>query len=220
LIAIVIRLDFIKWTLSSFQPLQKPKQNLQDAENDYRSSKSSFQVPAGRQALQSASTKFDANIRNLYEQEADHPAEVVTRQKSVKDERLSLEGSAKTESGILGSGQSLPNSLLAVMGPAFDFNFGRFRVYANSQAARTVRALNSRALARGSSIMFGAGEYQPQKEEGRRIITHELAHVVQQQHSQPQLMFQKKVNSSAPFYQEAIDELAKAKGGWTQAANL
>jgi hypothetical protein len=43
-----------------------------------------------------------------------------------------------------------------------------------------VRNLNARAFTAGSNIFFGEGQYQPHTAQGRRLLAHELAHVVQQ----------------------------------------
>jgi hypothetical protein len=54
------------------------------------------------------------------------------------------------------------------------------RVHHNAGAAGLARSVNARAFTVGRDIVFGAGEYQPQSSPGRRLLAHELAHVVQQ----------------------------------------
>jgi hypothetical protein len=60
------------------------------------------------------------------------------------------------------------------------FDFGKVRVHAGAQAAESARALNARAYTVGRDIMFGSGQYEPNSAEGRRVLAHELVHVVQQ----------------------------------------
>jgi hypothetical protein len=48
---------------------------------------------------------------------------------------------------------------------------------------RAATALNARAFTVGRHIGFAAGEYAPGTGDGRRLIAHELAHVVQQHHA-------------------------------------
>ena len=45
--------------------------------------------------------------------------------------------------------------------------------------------MHARAYTTGSGIVFGADEYHPDREDGRRLIAHELAHVAQQDRAQP-----------------------------------
>ena len=48
------------------------------------------------------------------------------------------------------------------------------------QASAKVPALGAKALACGSVIVFAPGRYAPGSTEGRRLLGHELTHVVQQ----------------------------------------
>jgi outer membrane protein OmpA-like peptidoglycan-associated protein len=53
-------------------------------------------------------------------------------------------------------------------------------VHTGGEAAGNASALHARAFTSGRDIVFGEGEYAPGSSEGRRLIAHELAHVVQQ----------------------------------------
>jgi hypothetical protein len=59
-------------------------------------------------------------------------------------------------------------------------DLSRVRVHADAHAAEAARALNARAFAVGPDVVFGAGEYRPQSSAGRRLLTHELAHMTPQ----------------------------------------
>jgi Domain of unknown function (DUF4157) len=52
------------------------------------------------------------------------------------------------------------------------------RVHDDVAAAASARALGARAFALGGDIFFGAGEYRLGTHEGRRLLAHEVAHVV------------------------------------------
>jgi hypothetical protein len=56
-------------------------------------------------------------------------------------------------------------------------DFGQVRVHADSEAATSA---NARAFAVGSDLVFAPGQYDPATVSGRRLLAHELAHVVQQ----------------------------------------
>lgn len=62
----------------------------------------------------------------------------------------------------------------------FGWDFGGVRVHSDRAAAASAGSLSSRAYTLGGNITFGAEEYRPRTREGRRLIAHELAHVVQQ----------------------------------------
>ncbi len=58
------------------------------------------------------------------------------------------------------------------------------RLHSDGQAAESARAVNARAYTVGRDVVFGAGEYAPGSGEGRRLMAHELVHVVQQYNSE------------------------------------
>ncbi|WP_273652326.1 DUF4157 domain-containing protein [Cellulomonas fimi] len=59
-------------------------------------------------------------------------------------------------------------------------DFSAVRVHADDRAAATARELHARAFTVGTDVGFAAGAYRPSTPQGRRLIAHELAHVVQQ----------------------------------------
>ncbi|MEX2261842.1 MAG: DUF4157 domain-containing protein [Bryobacteraceae bacterium] len=77
-------------------------------------------------------------------------------------------------------GQPLSEPLRAFLEPRFHHSFSDVRVHAGPEAAGLARDANARAFTVGKHIVFGAGEYRPEVEQGRRLIAHELTHVLQQ----------------------------------------
>ena len=59
-------------------------------------------------------------------------------------------------------------------------DFSRVRVHHESAAADSARRLHANAFAVGEHVVFASGRYQPHTPPGRRLLAHELAHVVQQ----------------------------------------
>jgi hypothetical protein len=81
---------------------------------------------------------------------------------------------------VQGSSEPLPESERAFFEPRFGFDFSQVRVHTDAQAAKSARELNARAYTVGRDVVFGPGQYEPQTTAGRRLMAHELAHVVQQ----------------------------------------
>ena len=77
-------------------------------------------------------------------------------------------------------GKPLDEATRAVFEPRLGHDFSRVRVHADGEAAKSARRLGARAYTVGHKIVFGAGRFAPEAHEGRRLIAHELAHVVQQ----------------------------------------
>jgi hypothetical protein len=62
----------------------------------------------------------------------------------------------------------------------FGYDFSAVRVYADPRASELAALIGARALTVGSRIVFGESAHRPGTEEGRSLLRHELAHVVQQ----------------------------------------
>ena len=84
--------------------------------------------------------------------------------------------------GVLGSaGQSLDAGARALMETRLGHDFSHVRVHTGAQAAQSARAVNALAYTVGQQIVFDVNQYQPSTSAGRRLLAHELTHVVQQQ---------------------------------------
>jgi hypothetical protein len=77
-------------------------------------------------------------------------------------------------------GQPLDQSTRNFFESRMGHDFRGVRVHTSSDAARSASAIAARAYTVNSNIVFGAGEYAPQTESGRRLLSHELTHVMQQ----------------------------------------
>jgi hypothetical protein len=77
-------------------------------------------------------------------------------------------------------GRPLDPVLRASLEPRFGHDFGQVRVHTGAMASESARAVRARAYTVGADIVFGDGQYVPTTAEGRRLVAHELAHVVQQ----------------------------------------
>src|SRR5215813_7160325 len=77
-------------------------------------------------------------------------------------------------------GQPLDASTRAFMEPRFGHDFSRVRVHASSAGEESAKQINAHAYTLGSNIVFGSGQYAPGTTDGRRLLAHELTHVVQQ----------------------------------------
>lgn len=91
----------------------------------------------------------------------------------------------RADRAVRRDGAPLPDGARADFEQRFGYDFSRIRIYADGEAATAARAIGARAYTIGSHIAFGAGELAPGTEDGRRLLAHELAHVVQQGAREP-----------------------------------
>jgi hypothetical protein len=73
-------------------------------------------------------------------------------------------------------------------------DFSGVRIHADSKAAESANALNAVAYTVGSHIVFGAGRFEPGTFDGRRLLAHELTHVMQQSRDVHEKHVQRLVN--------------------------
>lgn len=92
--------------------------------------------------------------------------------------------SPKIENATRDGGQPLDAPTQRYFEGAFGHRFGDVRVHTGERAETAARAVDAAAFTSGSHIVFGSpGRYAPGSSEGRRLLAHELAHVVQQRHA-------------------------------------
>ena len=77
-------------------------------------------------------------------------------------------------------GQSLDSATRAYMEPRFGHDFSQVRVHTDAPAAVSAKELHARAYTVGSHVAFAGNQFSPATTEGRKLLAHELTHVVQQ----------------------------------------
>lgn len=83
------------------------------------------------------------------------------------------------------SGRGLPGSVRAEFEGRLGHDFGGVRIHTDSRADALARDLDAVAFTVGQDVFFRAGAYQPSTVGGKRLLAHELTHVVQQGESEP-----------------------------------
>ena len=110
-----------------------------------------------------------------------------------------------------GSGQRLSDSTKNFMESRFGANFSDVRIHRGKKAASMSNEMNARAFTVGRDIYFNSGQYAPRTSEGKRLLAHELTHVLQQDAnrrsaSEPRIMAKKKKKKKKP---RVIDKTKK-----------
>lgn len=93
---------------------------------------------------------------------------------------ITLDGEAGIQS-LRGGGQPMSESERAFFEPRFGHDFSKVRIHSAARAVAFAQEAGAKAFTVGSDVVFGAGQYSPGTREGRRLMAHELTHVVQQQ---------------------------------------
>jgi hypothetical protein len=115
----------------------------------------------------------------------------------VADEVLRMPASDGIEADAQSTGavRPLSESVRAHFESRFGYDFSGVRIHADSRAAAAAASIGAKAFTSGRDVVFAAGRYAPGTDEGRRILAHELTHVVQQNRTLPRLPMQGAVNN-------------------------
>jgi hypothetical protein len=152
----------------------------------------------GKKTLQ---TKLRVNEPgDVYEQEADRiadqvmaaPAHSTVSGVPPRIQRFSAQSNgrmdaapASVDQALASPGRPLEPALRQDMEPRFGHDFSRVRVHSGAAAEQSAQGVNAKAYTMGRNIVFGTGGFAPSTHEGRRLLAHELTHVVQQSEANP-----------------------------------
>lgn len=162
-------------------------------------------------------------IDDVYEKEADSMAEKVVKNSEPgqvhqslmnsdiqrkcatceEEESIQRKASGKNTEhtnapGIVGqalqsSGQPLDKGTKGFMEERFGYDFSNVKIHTDTVAAKSAQSINALAYTSGNSIVFNEGQYSPGSEQGKKLLAHELTHVVQQNTSIHRKQIQRRV---------------------------
>jgi hypothetical protein len=110
--------------------------------------------------------------------------------------------SAKIE-GKSGKGNLLPRKTMTEMSRAFHADFSNVNIHTDSEAVGMNRELQAQAFTHRNDIYFNAGKFNPDSADGKRLLAHELTHVLQQGYAGSDSV----QRSSTPEIQTACEDL-------------
>jgi hypothetical protein len=130
-----------------------------------------------------------------YEQEADRIADQVLARPahpttggapahiqrfSAQPARQAAASPVSVDQVLASSGRPLEPALRQDMERRFGYDFSRVRVHTGAVAEQSAGEVNAHAYTVGHNLVFAAGRFAPGTHDGRRLLAHELTHVVQQ----------------------------------------
>jgi hypothetical protein len=154
-----------------------------------------------QQLLHAGTSALEISVSHpgdFIEQEADRAAERAMRpavegrdRSESHPQRLTLTGQSDTGTPenvapVIGhavphsSGEALNEETRAWAEPHFGRDFKNVRIHKGTRAGGLAQSVQAKAVTAGSDILFAPGQYQPAAAQGRKLLAHELAHVVQQ----------------------------------------
>jgi len=93
-----------------------------------------------------------------------------------------FEASPQTQNylGSLSGGRPLSEEEKNFFKPRIGYDFSNVRLHTDNAADQSAKDIHALAYTHENNIVFGAGQYQPGTDNGKKLLAHELTHVVQQ----------------------------------------
>ena len=102
-------------------------------------------------------------------------------------------------------GEALDAPTRSLMESRFGRDFSQVRVHSDERAAESARSVNAAAYTVGDNVVFNSGQYASKTYEGRKLLAHELTHVVQQTSGTTQAAGDLRVGESDSSQERAAD---------------
>jgi hypothetical protein len=168
-----------RWNLASISVF--PKLSISRPEDEYERA-------ADREADRVMRMSSDEQPAALVQNDRDQDSEPTMGAKLLKHPTGRGSGAVEAvpesvHETLLSPGQPLDETSRAYFEPRFGHDFSDVRVHTGEPAAQSAREVHARAYTVGDDIVFAGGRFEPATQDGRRLIAHELAHVVQQRGS-------------------------------------
>lgn len=84
-------------------------------------------------------------------------------------------------SSLNGRGKSLTQEERRFFEPRFGYDFSDVKFHTDTIAAKSADSINALAYASGNNIIFNENQFSSTSDSGKKLLAHELTHVVQQQ---------------------------------------
>ncbi|PSR52325.1 hypothetical protein AHMF7605_01705 [Adhaeribacter arboris] len=108
-----------------------------------------------------------------------------------KESNTSTTALAQTSNYVasLGSkGSALPAETQQFFAQRMGYDFSQVRIHTNTEAEQSAKDMNAKAYAVDNHVVFNQGQYNPNSQAGKKLLAHELTHVVQQKNNNQELV--------------------------------
>jgi len=102
-------------------------------------------------------------------------------------------------SNMNGSGQSLPKAHVQFFKSRMNHDFSGVRIHTGEEAEHSASALHAHAYTWNNNIVFNKNKYQPETHQGKKLLAHELTHIIQQTQADPLIQRQ-----AAPHFRDCV----------------
>ena len=157
--------------------------SMQSHDTDFLLNPESHQAPAHRKDEgEAAGPEALMNGRT----DALTPAAVMHLQKTAGNASVSAALEEQEQPSLVkdvvgsGCGSPLDRDTRGFMESRLGADFSDVRVHTDAKASESARSVQAHAYTVGTDVVFQSGQYTPESDSGKKMLAHELTHVVQQ----------------------------------------
>ena len=156
---------------------------MQSHETDFLLNPETHQQPTRHKEGSEAGTGAEALLHGRTD--ALTPSAVMHLQKTAGNEAVTSaieEQEPSLVHGVIGSGGGSPldRDTRGFMEARLGADFSNVRIHTDSKAHESAKSVQAHAYTVGNDVVFQSGKYDPGSDSGKRMLAHELTHVVQQ----------------------------------------
>jgi len=172
-----------------FKPFVQPKLTINQPSDIYEQEADAVADKAMQMTnTEPVQTKFFKPVVSLISRKCAHCE--AEGHKMQRKEKNNEETGAGTElenyiSTLDQGGSPLSNEVRNFYEPRLGCDFSNVKLHTNTIAAKSAQSINALAYTTGNNIVFNNGQYSPTTESGKRLLGHELTHVIQQSAMKP-----------------------------------
>ena len=96
-------------------------------------------------------------------------------------------------SSLPGKGQPLPAHANHFFSSKMGYDFSDVKVHTDREATESAKAVDAKAYTIKNNVVFNEGQFNTESSEGKRLMAHELSHVLQQENNISKKSIQRKI---------------------------
>lgn len=102
------------------------------------------------------------------------------QRKKGNDSEGTSEAPGIVDEAINSEGEHINKKTRSFMESRMGYDFSDVKIHTGPVAAKSAQAINALAYTSGNHVVFNEGQYTPDTESGKKLLAHELTHVIQQ----------------------------------------
>ena len=172
---------------NSIAQAQSVQRKCADCEKEDKAHRMPEKKEEDKKVMKKEDKKEEEKVHRMPEKKEEEK-KVMKKEEKKEEEKLHRkengESSSTTQTdyagNMQGKGNPLPEKVRLFFSARLGADLSAVKIHTGTEASASAKALHAKAYTVGNDIVFSEGQYNAESDEGRKLLAHELAHVVQQ----------------------------------------